>query len=111
MAHYRQVLDSDFERLSALKTAKCADSDDVDKNGTINTGTCPSKKCADSDDEPAKMGLHRLETENLEFDVTSTVSSGCNEKQGVAKVAQNPKMLPLGLEPRTYGLRVRCSTD
>ena len=104
MAHYRQVLDSDFEKLSAMKTAKCADSDAVDKNGTRNTGTCPSKKCADSDDEPAILGLNRLETENSEIDVTSTVSSGCNEMQDMSEHTFFAQLAGAGLEPATLRL-------
>jgi len=74
MAHYRQVLDSDFEKMSALVTDK-------------NEGQ-------DSVKEPAILGLNRLETENSEFAVTSTVATPCNENQGVAKVPPNYPYYP-----------------
>ena len=70
MAHYRQVLDSDFDKLSGLVTDK--------------------KKGQDSVNEHAVLGLQGLETENSDIDVTSTVSIDYNEMQPGAKRPKLP---------------------
>ena len=80
MAHYRQVLNGDFEKLSALVTDK--------------------KKGADSVHEHAILGLQGLETKNSEIDATSTVSTPCNEKPLPANSSQTTHITRLGLEPR-----------
>ena len=79
MAHYRQVLDSDFEKLSALKT---------DKKFATNSAT-----------EHAILGLQGLETESLCFDTTSTESTSCNKIQEGAKAPKLPILTPTGIEP------------
>ena len=71
MAHYRQILDSDFDKLSSLIT---------DEN---------LRK--DSDNEHAILGLQGLETGNLCFDTTSTESTPCNDIQEDAKDENSSK--------------------
>ena len=85
-----------------LSASTTMGSDSVDKNGTVNTGTCPSKKCADSANEPAKKGLNRLETENSEIDVTSTVSGGCNEMQDMSEHTFFAQMAGAGLVTESF---------
>ena len=77
MAYYRQVLDSDFEKLSALVTDK-------------NSGK-------DSANEPAIFGLNRVETENFCFDVTSTDSTLCNKMQSGAICPQIARAFKVSL--------------
>ena len=84
MTHYRQVLDSDFEKLSGLIT------DEKNVNKSIN--------------EHAILGLNRLETENSKIAVTSTVTISCNENPSGAKAPKTPIIAEAGLEPaRPYG--------
>ena len=79
LAHYRQVLDSDFEKLSALVTDK-----DLGK---------------DSANEHAVFGLNGVETEKFDSAVTSTDATSYNEIQGSAKLPKLPKLTPTGIEP------------
>ena len=79
MAHYRQVLDSDFEKMSALITDK-------------NLGK-------DSANEPAIFGLNRVETENPDFCARSMSATDYNKMQSSAKLPKLPNLPPRGIEP------------
>jgi len=79
MAHYRQVLDSDFEKMSALVTDK-------------NEGQ-------DSVKEPAILGLNRVEAKNSEFGVTSKPAKDYNKMQSFARMPKLPSLPPRGIEP------------
>jgi hypothetical protein len=68
MAHYRQVLDSDFEKLSGLITDKTSD----EKHGKNSTNTLLLLLAL-------FLGLSGVETEKLEIGVTSRNTIGYNE--------------------------------
>ena len=70
MAHYRQVLGSDFEKLSALVTNE--------------------KTFKESSNEHAILGLHGVETEKYSFDTTSIDSTVCNKMQEEGKDGKTP---------------------
>ena len=76
---YRQVLDSDFEKLSALKT-------DI-------------KFATNSTTEHAVLGQNRLETEKADFCVTARRAMDYNETQSGAKNPKLPILPPRGIEP------------
>ena len=79
MAHYRQVLDSDFEKLSALKT---------DEKSTH----CVEKIVKDSANEHAILGLHESEAEKTAIDVTVRQSTSCNKGQPETKPPKLPTL-------------------
>ena len=87
-AHYTQVLPSDFTDAYALE-----------------------KKVQEFAQEPAGMGCFGVETEKTGTATSPCISTACNGSRDNAKRAKTPQVLPLGLEPRTYGLRVRCSAN
>ena len=82
-ARYRQVLDGDFEKLSALITDKTSD----EKHGKNSTN------------EHAVFKLNGIEIENRDICATAMRTKSYNEVQSGAKAPRLPKLTPTGIEP------------
>ncbi len=107
MAHYAQITDADMKQAAAM--------------GLINQGLdaissdteITQKKCVQKTVQIcAETSRSVLQVVNSESDITPLNCSNLQEKRGyLQKPANTPKMGSIGLEPTTFWLSTRCSSQ